>query len=424
MKIIYLSRSFPYTEVEAFLTPEITALTRHGHEVLIVPRSPKRFIVHGDAQPMVDITRTQALVSLEIIKAALAEVRRSPIKAVKALSLLMRSRNANILMKNLAVYTKGLWLAKIAREWGATHIHAHWATYTATMALIASEMSDVPWSFTAHRHDIVANNLLALKIRKASFGRFISQSGLELARSLAIKGIEEKAQLLHMGVNLSPVAAGTVRRRDNSVVFCPANLLPVKGHKYLIEAVTILKGRGVEVALWVAGEGELRRSLQEQVDRSGLCHQVSFLGQLSHTEVLRLYAEATVDMVVLPSVDLGNGEHEGIPVALIEAMSYRIPVISTATGGVPELLNEGAGLLVPPQDGFALANAIDRLLNDTALKEQIAGAGRRRIEDEFAIEKIVTELAAHFERGGIKSSQEPDLENSCISAITLHNRQS
>jgi len=195
MKIIYLSRSFPYTEVEAFLTPEITALTRHGHEVLIVPRSPKRFIVHGDAQPMVDITRTQPLVSLEIIKAALAEVRRSPIKAVKALSLLMRSRNANILMKNLAVYTKGLWLAQIAREWGATHIHAHWATYTATMALIASEVSEVPWSFTAHRHDIVANNLLALKIRKASFGRFISQSGLELARSLAIKGIEEKAQL-------------------------------------------------------------------------------------------------------------------------------------------------------------------------------------------------------------------------------------
>src|SRR5882757_4009682 len=235
MKIIYLSRSFPYTEVEAFLTPEITALTRHGHEVLIVPRSPKRFIVHGDAQPMVDITRTQALVSLEIIKAALAEVRRSPIKAVKALSLLMRSRNANILMKNLAVYTKGLWLAQIA-----------------------SEVSEVPWSFTAHRHDIVANNLLALKIRKASFGRFISQSGLELARSLAIKGIEEKAQLLHMGVNLSAVAAGAVRQGGNSVVFCPANLIPVKGHKYLIEAVAILKGRGVEVALWVAGEGELR----------------------------------------------------------------------------------------------------------------------------------------------------------------------
>src|SRR4029077_19767090 len=94
------------------------------------------------------------------------------------------------------------------------------------------------------------------------------------------------------------------------------------------------------------------------------------------------------------------------------------------TGGVPELLNEGAGLLVPPQHGFALANAIDRLLNDTALKEQIAGAGRRRVEDEFAIEKIVSELAAHFERGGIKSSQEPDLENSCISAITLHDRQS
>jgi glycosyltransferase involved in cell wall biosynthesis len=213
------------------------------------------------------------------------------------------------------------------------------------------------------------------------------------------------------------------QRRGNSVVLCPANLLPVKGHKYLIEAIDILKRRGLEVSLWLAGDGELRQCLQKQVDRAGLSHQVSFLGQLSHTEVLRRYIEEMVDIVVLPSVDLGNGQHEGIPVALIEAMSNGIPVVSTTTGGVPELLNGGAGLLVPPQDSFSLANAIERLIKDPEVHKRIAGAGRRRVEEEFAVEKIVTELAAHFESTEMKGSHEKDQDNNYISAIPQHDRQ-
>jgi glycosyltransferase involved in cell wall biosynthesis len=424
MRIIYLSKAFPYTEAEAFLTPEISALTRRGHAVLIVPRSPRNIVIHGDAQPMLSITKTQPLVSAEIMSAALSEVRQNPTKALGVLSLLMKSRNVRILTRNLAVYAKGLWLAQIAREWGATHIHAHWATYTATMALIASELTEIPWSFTAHRHDIVANNLLTLKMKKATFGRFISQSGLELAKSLAIKDIEDKAQILHMGVDLSSVQTGIVRRCANSVILCPANLLPVKGHKYLIEAIEILKRRGVEVSLWLAGEGELRQSLHDQVNIAGLSDQIRFLGQLSHTEVLRCYAEAMVDMVVLPSVDLGNGQHEGIPVALIEPMSYGIPVISTTTGGVTELLREGAGLLVPPQDPYSLANAIERLIKDPELWNRIAEAGRRRVEEEFAIEKIVSELTARFESGEIKRSHDLELENTYISAIQMDNSRS
>jgi glycosyltransferase involved in cell wall biosynthesis len=227
-----------------------------------------------------------------------------------------------------------------------------------------------------------------------------------------------------MGVDLSSVQTGIVRRCANSVILCPANLLPVKGHKYLIEAIEILKRRGVEVSLWLAGEGELRQSLHDQVNIAGLSDQIRFLGQLSHTEVLRCYAEAMVDMVVLPSVDLGNGQHEGIPVALIEPMSYGIPVISTTTGGVTELLREGAGLLVPPQDPYSLANAIERLIKDPELWNRIAEAGRRRVEEEFAIEKIVSELTARFESGEIKRSHDLELENTYISAIQMDNSRS
>jgi glycosyltransferase involved in cell wall biosynthesis len=172
----------------------------------------------------------------------------------------------------------------------------------------------------------------------------------------------------------------------------------VKGHKYLIEAVAILKKQGLEVRLLIAGQGELCSRLQKQVQESRLCDQVRFLGQISHSELLGLYRDGNIGMVVLPSIDLGNGEHEGIPVSLIEAMSYGVPVVSTLTGGIPELLKDGAGLLVPPGDPLALAAAIELLIKDSRLRDQLAEAGRKRVMDEYSVEKIIDELAAHFEQ--------------------------
>ena len=99
-----------------------------------------------------------------------------------------------------------------------------------------------------------------------------------------------------------------------------------------------------------------------------------------------------VDCTILPSIDLGAGEHEGIPVALIEAMGYGIPVISTSTGGIPELLSDGAGILVPHKDPVALADAIKSLLNDARLGKQLSYAGYKRVIDEFSIEPIVRKL--------------------------------
>jgi glycosyltransferase involved in cell wall biosynthesis len=96
-------------------------------------------------------------------------------------------------------------------------------------------------------------------------------------------------------------------------------------------------------------------------------------------------------MVVLPSL------HEGIPVSLIEAMAYGVPVVSTFAGGTPELLERGAGLLVPPEDPLALADAIERLVRDPELRKQLGETGRRRVEDSFAVEKVVAELVRRFE---------------------------
>ena len=121
-------------------------------------------------------------------------------------------------------------------------------------------------------------NLLAIKLNKARFVRFISGSGLELARSLAnVEGPASRLRVIHMGVDLPPCAPESPPAADPFVILCPANLLPVKGHRYLIEAVALLKKRGVEVFLCLAGQGELREELRKQVDSLGLSGHVWFL---------------------------------------------------------------------------------------------------------------------------------------------------
>jgi glycosyltransferase involved in cell wall biosynthesis len=255
-------------------------------------------------------------------------------------------------------------------------------------------MSGIPWSLTAHRWDIVENNLLAVKVRSASFVRFISEDGLRMAREKGI-GPAGNARVLHMGVAIP----GRVRRRYEPwpVLLCPARLVEVKGHRFLLEAWRILRSRGVRGELWLAGQGELRAPLEALSEALGLACSVKFLGAVPHVELLKIYENGAVSAVVLPSVDLGQGCHEGIPVALIEAMSYGIPVVATPTGGTGELVVPGTGLLAPPADPSAMADRIQSLLGDGKLAEQLGDSGRRRVMEAFDIVRVTAELVKEFE---------------------------
>jgi glycosyltransferase involved in cell wall biosynthesis len=158
----------------------------------------------------------------------------------------------------------------------------------------------------------------------------------------------------------------------------------------LIEAVQLLHASGLEVRVWFAGDGEMRSALEALVAARGLGSQVSFLGQVDHAKLTEMFRTKQVDAVVLPTL------HEGIPAALIEPMGHGIPVISTNVGGVPELLHDGAGLMVSPRDPAALADAIRRLVGDARLRRQLAEAGRRRVEEGWAVKTVVASLLSHI----------------------------
>ena len=399
-KIIYITCSMPYGSSEEFFIPEVKEMLRQGIEVLIVPRSPQCSLVNLDAEELLIISLPKPLLSVKILISAFCDVLTSLHKWMLILRMLSQDTNILVLLKNLAVLPKSIWLAKLAKKYNCTHIHAQWGLTTATMAMVASKLSGIPWSFTAHRGDIAGNNLLKLKIQSASFVRFISKSGLEMARGICDDELTGQTHIIHMGVTI-PLGIGTsISRTVNPVILCPASFLPVKGHKYLLEAIAILQSRGVQCAFQFAGQGILQKGLEKHARDLNITRHVTFLGQVPHNQLLELYQKGKVSVVVLPSIDIGNNEHEGIPVSLMEAMSHGVPCISTTTGGIPELLENEAGILVPPLNSHALADAIEKLLQNDQFYIRMAKNGYLRVIEEFNIEKSIEKLIFLLETTG------------------------
>ena len=398
MKILYVTSSFPYGDWEAFLLTELREIECAGHEVTIVPAFGRGTVVHDDALPLLPRTRRMPLLSPGAWASVLREIGRAPGRGARAAARLRESRSPRILAKNAAVLPKAFWLAGTARRLGIDHIHAHWAGTSGTLAMIAAELAEIPWSLTVHRWDIREDNLLRRKVESASFVRAISEDGLRDLRRIA-GPTATPTPVIHVGVALPAVAREREAAPPGSPLrlLVPANLYEVKGHRYLVQALALLRERGVPVAAAFAGQGYMRPQLEAQIASLGLGSDCRLLGQVAHAELLRQIAAGSWDVVALPSVVTASGEKEGIPVALLEAMSHGVPVIGTDAGGVPELVTDGSGLLVPPGDAAALADAIERVARDAGLRERLGRQGRERVERDFAAPAVARELLARME---------------------------
>jgi colanic acid/amylovoran biosynthesis glycosyltransferase len=394
-RVIYVTAQLPYGANEPFVIAEIAHLERAGCEVTVVPLRPRGSVVHGDAAALLAKATVLPLVSGTILRAALSEALGAPSATLRALASLFGSRTPHILLKNLVVFPKALWLSRYARRLGADHLHAHWAGTSGTLALLAGEISGSSWSLTTHRWDIAENNLLRLKARRACFVRAISARGAEQLRRLVDEPGWSPWQL-HVGVDLPPPRPPNEAAASSLCVVTPASFLEVKGHVYLIEAVSRLKEGGAAVRAELAGDGPLEPSLRRLVGELGLENEVVFLGRVSHEELLREMSGGRWDAAVVPSVITGSCVQEGIPVSLVEAMARGLPAVGTESGGIPELLRDGAGIIVPPADSEALAEALATLAGDTALRAALAARGRERVEDEFSAERVAAALLSRF----------------------------
>lgn len=416
MKLSYVTEQAPYGPGESFVLTEVEELLARGHDVTLTPFHGSTEVVHAAGEAMVHHTQRLSLRSMTMYWDAAASAIAHPWITGRALARVPHSGGVKPAVWNVIATVKGLALARFCRHNGIEHIHAHWATATATMAMVAAEVARIPWSFTAHRYDVVANNLLREKLRTAAFSRFISEATATLAEKVSGASLPAGAVVLHMGVVLPALPSREHVAEGVPVVLCPASFDLRKGHAHLLAALAQLVREGIACRLALAGAGPLESQLAKQALKLGVNDYIRWHGQMAHQDVLAMYQAGVVACVVLASVDQGDGLPEGIPVSLMEAMAAGVPVVATATGGIPELLKDGAGVLVAPEDPMAMACALRSVLQDAELPRRLSAAGRRRIEERFTVQRVAAELERRFKDGA-----DPDRSAGRLTYLCLQN---
>ena len=328
----------------------------------------------------------------------------NPGVVVRGLAAVMR-------VPRLTLRQRGFWLFYLAealllgrwmRQRGLKHLHVHFGGAVASVGMLASAAWRIPFSLTIHGPEELLNYdayHLTEKVRAASFVFCISDFCRSQLYQLTPPSEWAKFQVIRLGVD--PVQLTPPERAANSRtvrVVCVGRLVAAKGHRVLLEALRLLRERGVELQVTLVGAGPELQSLQEFVDRHGLAESVSFTSALSHARSLEQVRRA--DIFVLASFA------EGIPVALMEAMAFEVPCVSTTIAGIPELIRSGVdGLLVPPANAAALADALEALAVDPALRKALGHAGRQRIIAEYNL-PLNQELLAHSFQAHLASEME------------------
>lgn len=398
MKLVYITAKAPFGSQEPYIITEMIALKRLGVDLLIIPRDKDKIIFHKNGEILIDNTLSIPWFNLNIFLCLFKFIFTSPLKFFSLLNIvLIKARNVKKGLKNLLIMPKALYISKLLKEHSISHIHSHWASTTATMGLIIFKITGIPWSFTAHRWDIKEDNLLKEKCKTASFVRSISKNGKkEILEIVKDNSLSNKILAIHMGVFMPEHKNNFKKKSDIFTFLCPANFVAVKGHRYLLEACKILLDRKVKFKCLLAGNGPLEGELKEFVRNHNMNDYIEFLGKLPNESILELYEKGIINAVVLPSITTEDGGKEGIPVALMEAMSYGIPVISTDVGGISELIGNQDGIMVKEKDPAAIAIAIEELIKNESRYYFISQKGKEKIEKEFDISLISEKLFRLF----------------------------
>ena len=298
-------------------------------------------------------------------------------------------------------FGRGGYVANICRRSGIRHIHAHFANAPAAVARFAGLMSGIPYSFTAHAKDLYLTPPRVIQ-RRARAATFVATCTGYNARYLnQLLGADAgKVHLVYHGIDLSQFGAcgeqKTAARARPKLVLSVGRLVEKKGHDDLIAACALLRGRGHAFRCMIVGEGPLRSALAAQIAELQLDGIVTLEGAMTHSKLVALYGHA--DLFALAPRITDDGDRDGIPNVIAEAMAAGVPVVSTDVSGIPELvLHERTGLLAPPNDPGALADAIARLLGDPGAAATFAGAARERLEQDFNLWTTTRRLHALIE---------------------------
>ncbi len=403
-RVAYVMSRFP-TLRETFVLHEILAVEELGVPVELYPLIRQReAVVHPAAEPLVARAHYLPYISVSIMRSQLHFLRRRPRAYLTALAAVMRSTlgSRNYFFGGLAIFPKVAHAARMMEADGVTHVHCHFANHPTTAGFIVHRLTGIRYSFTAHAFDIQRDqHMLCRKISEAAFVITISDFNHETITRIC-PGAGEVTEVVHCGVDtrvLRPRATGLEHRTDPVLsILCVGGLVEVKGQRHLIEACRMLTADGIDFTCRLVGDGPDRAKLASQITAAGLGDRILMLGPQTHGRVLELMDEA--DVLVSQSVVNRRGEHEGLPVVIMEAMALGLPVIATDQAGIPELVRHGlTGTLVPSGRPDALAAALRQLSADPETVVAMTRRARAEIEADYDLRSNAARLVRGFMHG-------------------------
>lgn len=288
-------------------------------------------------------------------------------------------------------------LAREVQSRGISHLHAHFATASTTVARLAARFAEVPYTFTTHAKDIfhesVVHEDLRRKLADAAGVVTVSDYNLEYLRD-AYGPAAERVRRVYNGLDLERFPYHSPRERPPLIV-AVGRLVEKKGFADLISACDVLRKRGVEFGCRIIGLGEQEAELRGLISGLGLDGRVELLGPRPQSEMIEHVREAA--LFAAPCVVGADGNRDGLPTVLLEAMALGTPCVSTDVTGIPEILLDGeTGLMVPQRDPGALASAVERMILNPELRTRLAERARRLIETDFDIHENAARVREVF----------------------------
>lgn len=392
LRLAYIIGSYPLLTT-TFIDREIEAINARGQWIRVLSvRQPHGVLSPVQEQSRQDVTYMLPLAVLAFLRGLFTFLLRRPATLVSVLWYLLTRPGVRFKarIKTGIHFLQGVYAAYLIQPWRPTHIHAHFADRATTIALVCGRLLDLPFSFTAHANDIYVNPvMLDEKMAEAKFVATCTGYNQRHLVGLASRNAGKIKRIYH-GLDASAYHRNG-HRPVKPLILAVGQLKEKKGFTYLLQACRRLLDEGYDFECHIVGGGPLHQGLTAQIRDLSLDETVSLLGAQSHEKVVAEFQAAS--LFVLPSVLSADGDRDGIPNVILEAMAMELPAVSTDHSGIPEVVRDGqTGLLVPPADVPALTEALARLLDDPELGAEMGRRGRQLVLAEFDVQRNADRL--------------------------------
>ena len=399
IKIVYIIEKFP-CESEHFILNEILELEKQKFNIIILAlRKTEKFFINSEFSTLKSQIIYLPSFLVYVFSLNLFTGFKEKLHIYNNLCF-KKSTSLKIFLRKTQHFFIALYYANKIKKLDIAHIHAHFAFIAADIACILSKLLGIDFSFTAHAQDIYINkNDIIPKIGMAKFIITCNVHNEILLEDIKKSdNSKKKIFAIYHGINIKkwPYIEHNLSSHNPIKIITVARLVEKKGIIYGINAVKILIDRGYNVSYIIVGDGILDTELKEYVKLEKLEKYIIFLGYKSQDDIYNLMVSS--DIFILPCIEAQNGDMDGLPNVLLEALAVGLPVVSSKISAIKELIiHKETGLLVSPKDTMELSEAIIYLLSNNNLYNKLSNNGRKKIEMDFNIDISTTKLKNVFE---------------------------